>query len=98
MMEVDPKDKRGDGSQPPKKTTAGLEAGPKKLKPLPVWFFVGIIFVIYGLIIFITGLTEIYRPPDTILSNLHPAIWWGAVITVLGAFFIYRFGPWKSHG
>lgn len=87
---------RGKGGEPPRKVAAGVEDQPKKIEPLPVWFFVGIIFVIYGIIILVTGLTELSHPPDTILSNLHPAVWWGAIITALGALFVVTTGPWKS--
>jgi hypothetical protein len=70
---------------------AGLEGpGPKKQLPLPVWFFVGIIFVVYGVIILVTGLVEFSNPPHTELWQLHPAIWWGAVILLVGVFFATR--------
>ena len=61
-------------------------AGPKKETPRPVWFFVGIIFLVYGAIIGVTGVIEFSHPPDTVLAQLHPAIWWGATIFVIGAF------------
>ncbi|HTV56576.1 MAG TPA: hypothetical protein VMI06_16895 [Terriglobia bacterium] len=70
---------------------AGLEdPGPKKQLPLPVWFFVGIIFMIYGVMILVTGLLEFSHPPHTVLWRLHPAIWWGAVILLVGVFFAAR--------
>ncbi len=94
-MEEKSQSKRSSGGEPPRHTAAGVEGRSRKSEPLPVWFFVGIIFVIYGLIILITGLTEISHPPHTILSGVHPAIWWGAVIAALGGFFMYRFGPWN---
>ena len=96
-MEERPKGGRSDGGQPPRQVAAGVEDRPHKKQPLPVWFFVGIIFVIYGLIIFVTGLTEISHPPHTVLSELHPAIWWGAIIAALGGFFTYKFGPRNVH-
>lgn len=96
MMEEIPQGQLSRGGGPPRDVASGVEDKPKKQGPLPVWFFVGIIFVIYGVMILVTGLTEISHPPDTILSNLHPAVWWGAVIAALGGFFVYAFGPWKS--
>ncbi|MGH9402159.1 MAG: hypothetical protein ACRD2P_08640 [Terriglobia bacterium] len=95
-MEEKPQSGRDKSGQPPGKAATGVDDRPKKKEPLPVWFFVGIIFVIYGVMILVTGLTEISHPPDTVLSSLHPAIWWGAVITALGALFVVTTGPWKS--
>jgi hypothetical protein len=64
--------------------------------PRPVWFFVGIIFLVYGVIIIATGLLEIAHPPQTVLAELHPAIWWGAVILVIGAVFTSRHGRQRN--
>ena len=63
---------------------------------IPVWFFVGVILLIYGVIILITGIYEIPRPPGTVLANLHPAVWWGALLTIVGAVYVYVYMPKKS--
>ncbi len=63
---------------------------------IPVWFFVGMILTVYGVIILATGLYELTYPPSTVLANLHPAIWWGALLTVLGGVYIYLYMPRKS--
>ena len=68
----------------------------KDRRIIPVWFFVGIILLIYGLLIFATGLYELSHPPSTVLAHLHPAIWWGALLTVVGAIYVYLFLPRKS--
>lgn len=60
---------------------------------IPVWFFVGLLLFIYGILIFISGLTEWSHPPDTVLSNLHAAVWWGALLIVLGGIYSLMFRP-----
>ena len=60
---------------------------------IPVWFFVGLLLFIYGVLIFISGLTEWSHPPDTVLSNLHAAVWWGALLIVLGGIYCLMFRP-----
>lgn len=60
---------------------------------IPVWFFVGLLLFIYGVLIFISGLTEWSHPPETVLSNLHAAIWWGALLIVLGGIYCLMFRP-----
>jgi hypothetical protein len=56
----------------------------------PIWYFVGLILFIMGLIIFITGLVNLSSPPETkpMLYDLHPNIWWGAVMTIAGLIYI----------
>jgi FtsH-binding integral membrane protein len=63
---------------------------------IPIWFFVGIIMLIYGILICITGITEFSNPPKTVLANLHAPIWWGAVLAAFGGLFTFLFRPKKS--
>jgi hypothetical protein len=60
---------------------------------LPVWFFIGVLLLIYGLIIFVTGLRELSRPPATIFAEYHAAIWWGLLLLLIGALYTLRFWP-----
>jgi hypothetical protein len=62
---------------------------------VPVWFFIGVILLIYGVIILATGLYGLSHPPSTILSNLQPALWWGALLIIIGAIYVHLFRPRK---
>jgi hypothetical protein len=55
-------------------------------EPLPIWFFVGLILLIYGLIIVASGFLSAPRP--TVLAHTRPALWWGAVTTAAGVLFL----------
>ena len=70
--------------------------GGKERHMLPVWFFVGVILLVYGVLILATGILEFSQPPLTVLSSLHPAIWWGALLVVIGAVYVHLFRPRKS--
>lgn len=63
---------------------------------IPVWFFVGMILTIYGVVILATGFYEFAYAPSTVLANLHPAVWWGALLTALGGVYVYLYMPRKS--
>lgn len=65
---------------------------------ISIWFFIGVLLTIYGVIIFATGLYELSNPPAhaVVLSNLHAGVWWGAVLLVIGLFYFIRFFPRKS--
>lgn len=60
---------------------------------LPVWFFVGVLFLIYGVLIFASGLSEWSSPPDIALANAHAPVWWGALMTVVGLVYVLSFRP-----
>lgn len=62
----------------------------------PVWFFVGLLLLIYGVLIFVTGLTEWSHPPATVLAEAHASVWWGALMAILGAVYTFMFRPGKN--
>jgi hypothetical protein len=65
---------------------------------ISIWFFIGTLLVIYGLLIFGAGIHDLLVPParQPVLANLHAGIWWGGVLVVLGGFYSYRFFPRKE--
>jgi hypothetical protein len=67
----------------------------KEHRIIPVWFFVGVILFVYGVLILFTGIAEFGNPPPTVLAELHAPVWWGAILTAIGALFTYLFRPKK---
>lgn len=63
---------------------------------IPVWFFVGLLLFVYGILIFASGLSEWSNPPGTVLAELHASVWWGALLIVLGGLYSFIFRPGKS--
>lgn len=65
---------------------------------IPIWFFIGLILLIYGVLIFGTGVYHYYVPPEhqVVLSQLHAGIWWGVLLAIVGGFYCYRFFPKKG--
>jgi len=60
---------------------------------IPVWFFVGVMLLAYGLLILGSGLSEWSHPPHTVLAELHAPVWWGALLTIIGAAYVLAFRP-----
>ena len=61
---------------------------------IPVWFFVGVLFLIYGLLIFVGGVVNWSHPPKGVeLANLHAPVWWGALLVVLGLIYCIKYYP-----
>lgn len=61
-------------------------------KMKPIWFFVGLILLVMGGIIFLTGLYQLVNPPTvkTVLDETHPSIWWGIIMVVFGGAMFFK--------
>ncbi|MDG3003850.1 hypothetical protein [Paludisphaera mucosa] len=64
---------------------------------IPIWLFIGVILVIYGVLIFGAGLYALISPPPpdarVALFDLHADVWWGFFMTVIGLIYVVRFRP-----
>jgi hypothetical protein len=58
----------------------------------PIWYFVGLILLVIGSIILITGLYFLVSPPEInpVLGELYPNIWWGALMVVVGFIYVFK--------
>ncbi len=69
---------------------------------ISIWFFIGSLLTIYGVIVFIASLPALLNParqPDVVLPGLHAGIWWGILLLALGIMYVVIFWPWKKdHG
>jgi hypothetical protein len=66
---------------------------------IPIWFFIGLLLTVYGMLIFGYGLYEAatgHYPPGVQLTNLHTPIWWGGILLVLGLVYLVKFRPGRS--
>jgi hypothetical protein len=62
---------------------------------ISIWFFIGALLLIYGVLILGAGLYELVVPPEHLVvrADLHAGVWWGLLLIVLGAFYSFRFFP-----
>jgi len=67
-----------------------------KYRIIPVWFFVGLLLAIYGVLILASGLAEWSTPSTTILGEYHAPVWWGALMTVIGVAYIAAYRPRRA--
>lgn len=63
---------------------------------IPIWFFIGVLLVVYGGLIFGYGIYEwstgVY-PVGVQLTELHTPAWWGGLLFVAGLFYVVKFRP-----
>jgi hypothetical protein len=54
-----------------------------------IWYFVGLLLAIMGAIITISAVYSLLSPPEQskIFSHLHPDLWWGILMLVVGLLF-----------
>ena len=65
---------------------------------LSIWFFAGVQFLAFGIIICLTGIWELSHPlvHPPVLNELHPAVWWGGLMAIAGLGYTIRFRPRRS--
>jgi hypothetical protein len=65
---------------------------------IPIWFFIGVLLVAYGVLITGYGLYELAtgQLADVALNSLHAPVWWGAMLLLLGLFYTIKFFPGKA--
>jgi hypothetical protein len=65
-------------------------------KTISIWFFIGLLILIYGVLILGAGISELSSPSSVVMAELHVGIWWGALLIVIGALYVYFFRPGRS--
>lgn len=60
---------------------------------LPVWFFIGVLLTIYGVIIFVTALVDYSQPTAVVLAKFHPGLFGGVFLLLIGGFYAFWFWP-----
>jgi hypothetical protein len=65
---------------------------------ISIWFFIGVLLTVYGVLIFSYGLFELAtgQVANVVLANLHAPVWWGGLMTVLGLIYSIRFRPSRN--
>jgi hypothetical protein len=56
---------------------------------LSIWFFVGLMLTVFGIIVTATGVYFVFRPQNaTVLAELNPSLWWGMIMLAAGVVFL----------
>ena len=66
---------------------------------IPIWFFIGLLLTIYGVLICGYGVLEAVTgsyPKGVQLTQLHTPIWWGGILLVVGLLYLAKFRPRRS--
>ena len=65
---------------------------------ISIWFFIGVLLTVYGVMIFGYGLYELatHTVANVKLGDLHAPVWWGGMMLILGLFYGIRFRPGRN--
>jgi energy-converting hydrogenase Eha subunit E len=63
---------------------------------LSVWFFIGVLLLIDGIIILSAGIADYHRPSSVVLGKYHAPLWGGALLIVLGTLYTWLNWPRKD--
>lgn len=63
---------------------------------ISIWLFIGLLLIAYGILIMGQGMWELFIPPahPVVLAELRAAIWWGALMLILGSIFVGKNSRW----
>ena len=66
-------------------------------RSVSIWFFIGLSLLVNGVLILGAGLYEYRNPPppesQVVLFQLHAGIWWGALLTLIGGLYCWKYAP-----
>ena len=54
---------------------------------LPVWFFIGVLLLFYGMVVLVVGIRDYQHPPPVVLARYHANFWGGIVLIAIGLAF-----------
>lgn len=66
---------------------------------IAIWFFIGVLLVVYGGMIFVYGIYEWMSanyPAGVQLTNLHTPVWWGGFLFLIGILYVVKFRPGRA--
>jgi hypothetical protein len=67
---------------------------------IPIWFFIGVLLLIYGTMALGYGVFEwttgSYLHSTVELAYLHTPVWWGSLLTALGLLYVVKFRPGRT--
>jgi hypothetical protein len=61
-----------------------------------IWFFIGVLLTIYGVLITGAGVYGLAHPPEVKLASLNAGLWWGLLLVAIGGVYTWAFFPTRK--
>jgi hypothetical protein len=67
-------------------------------REIPIWFFIGSLLTVYGVLILGTGIYNLIVPPQKplALAYLHADIWWSLLLLLVGLIYTIKYWPFRQ--
>jgi len=62
-----------------------------KRKSISVWYFIGWLLLIYGILILGAGFGILSAQSPPVMAELHIGIWWGVLLIMIGLVYVCCF-------
>lgn len=62
-----------------------------------VWFYIGTLLAIYGVLLTAAGVYQWLNPPATTLAEYHATFWAGGLLLLVGGAYVAIYRPRQSH-
>lgn len=63
-----------------------------------VWFYIGALLGLYGLMLLAAGIYQWIHPPATVLAGKHATFWAGVLLAVVGGAYTASYWPKTGRG
>ena len=58
-----------------------------------VWFYIGALLGLYGVMLTAAGIYQWFHPPTTVLSGYHATFWAGVTLLLVGGAYTFAYWP-----
>lgn len=58
-----------------------------------VWFYIGAMLALYGVLLTIAGVFQWINPPATVLAEKHATLWAGVLLLAIGGIYTVLYWP-----
>jgi hypothetical protein len=63
-----------------------------------VWFYIGSVLGLYGILLTAAGVYQWIHPPPTVLAKEHATFWAGVLLLTVGTIYVIGFWPKPGSG
>ncbi len=58
-----------------------------------VWFYIGALLTVYGVLLTAAGSYQVLHPPATVLTAYHATLWVGVLLLIVGLGYLIAYWP-----
>lgn len=68
----------------------------KAMRTFEVWFYIGALLSVYGVMLTAAGVYQWIHPPTTVLAAKHATFWAGIALLLIGGAYAVSYWPFRE--